>query len=176
MLTPPTFRMTIPDQTPEKPLRKTLRIIVGIALAFEGAIFFSVSCFSFVMTLLMGGLAFLASGAAATDQQMKATGLMLLFMLLYPFVWTFTITLSAINILLRKRSALVVILCILSILNVAGVFAYLSYMGELSLQTFTNFGGRYGNLKILAVVMTLIPMAGIIVAIMMRPAAGDVQK
>jgi len=142
-------------------------MLTGIVLAIQGVAFFFVSCFSVVMILLVGSLAFLSDGGAATNEQVKATGLMLLVMLFYPFAWTFMIVLSAINVLLRKRPVLIIILCALSILSEIGIFVYLGYMNGLSLESFTT-RGRHAGLNVLALVTMLIPLAGIIVAAMMR--------
>jgi len=159
--------MTSPHPIAEKPLLKTLRILTGIMLAIQGVAFFFVSCFSVVMILLVGSLAFLSDGSDATNEQVKATGLMLLVMLFYPFAWTFMIVLSAINVLLRKRPVLIIILCALSILSEIGIFAYLRYMNESSLESFT-ISGQHAGLKVVTLSTMLIPLAGIIVAAMMR--------
>jgi len=67
--------MSAPNFTREKPVAKTLRMVVGIALAVIGVIFFFGSCFSFSMTLVVGGLAFLVGAGGAADEQMKVTEL-----------------------------------------------------------------------------------------------------
>lgn len=159
--------MTLPNLISEKPFAKTLRVLVGIALAIVGVMFFFGSCFSFIMTLFMGGLAFLVGAGGATDEQIRSTGLVIVCVLLYPFAWTYMIIFSAINILLRKRAMLVIVLCLLSIVNEAGIFMYMAHRGEWSLQGVANLGAHTGW-KILAILIMVIPFAGIIVAMRMR--------
>jgi hypothetical protein len=157
--------LTLASVSPERPLMKSLRMVTGVMLAIQGALFFIVSCFIGGLTLLLGGLAFLAGAGAATDEQVKATGLVLVLMVLYPFAWTLMLVLSSINILLRKRPWLVIILCILSILSETGLLIYIA--APMQLQSFMALNKDTGW-KVLGIITMLIPIAGMIVAFMMK--------
>jgi hypothetical protein len=161
-----TQTLTPASVSPENPLMKTLRITTGIMLAIQGALFFSVSCFIGIITLLVGSLAFLAGAGAgaATDEQVKATGLVILLMVLYPFAWTLMLVLSSINILLRKRPWLIITLCFLSILSEIGLLIYMA--DRMQLQSFMALDKDTGW-KLLGIITMLIPLAGVAVAFMM---------
>jgi len=112
--------------------------------------------------MLVGSLSFLSGSGATTNEQMEATGTDAGVMLLYPFLWTFMLELSAVNILLRKRPVLIIVLCLLSILSEIGMFVFLGHMNELSLESFTTI--QHAGFNVPAILAMLIPLAGIIVA------------
>jgi hypothetical protein len=157
-----TQTLTPASLSPEKPLLKTLRAITGFMLGIQGVLFFFASCIFGGFSLFIGGLAFLAGAGNATDDQLKASGLMLAFMIVYPFVWSLMLVLSSINILQRKRPTLIIILCLLSVLNDIVLLIYM-IEGPIQLQLLVSLDKDAGW-KLFAFITMLTPLASVIIA------------
>jgi hypothetical protein len=154
-----------PGLSSEKPWLKTLRITTGIALGIQTGLFMITSCIFGIFSLFIGGIAFLAGAGGATDQQIKTSGFMFLFMILYPFLWTTMLALSAINMLLQKRPMLIVIMCLLSIVSEISAIIYIATPAELDVFLSPD---KDTGLKIFLLIIMIIPLAGMMVAVTMK--------
>jgi hypothetical protein len=89
-------------------------------------------------------------------------------MILYPFLWTTMLALSAINMLLRKRPMLIIMMCFLSIVSEIGAIIYIATPTEL--DVFLSLDKDAG-LKIFLLIIMIIPLAGMMVGFTMKAKA-----
>lgn len=144
-------------ETTETRSQRTFRKMVGILLVIQSGLLFNLAIFIAIMTLFMGGMAFLVGGSNAADEHIRQASWMIGAMVVGPFLFPILLTIASIQILKHKRRP-VFISC------ACGVFI-IAYLG---VAYFVLMDQGWSSKGIYGIVPLIVPVAAIVVALRMR--------
>ncbi len=150
---------------------RTTRLFVGTLMGFQTALVFNVCIASAIIVVMLGGMAFLVGGSAATDANVKAGWLMIALMVIGPFLWPLLTMIGTINILREKRPLLIIVCCALSIVIELALLLAI-YRADM-LEPIDLESGSFPVFVGLAIVFIVIQLAGLVIGIRMEERKGE---